>query len=183
MSDWQIRLAQMPLNIPLASNAAGHNYLALFDGNGNQVSELNGLATASSGKIREIGFMPGDDIKVYEDYHRFYSSGHVQETLYSGSQQDVMAHWQAARAAADAIDIEDINYSFLGIGFLGKMHNSNSAASTLIAAMNFDEPDLDGTWFTPGSGKMLLDSTIIDFIQSNYLGSNNTYHNYDQMHD
>ena len=159
MTNYSIVEAQLPL----VGGIGGHDLLVLKDSNNAVIGELDGLATGANGQIKPIGYLPSDTLKVY-DYNQptYYSSSEPQALVTSGTQAEIMAKWDAALAAAAAINSESLSYPFLGIG-----SNSNSVASTLDAAMGVHEPSIPGSApITPGLGTLLLSPATIQAIQN-----------------
>jgi len=112
--------------------------------------------------------MPDDRLKSTEypgDIHSpFYDSQYVQEELASGDQATIMNLWNAAKAASAKMDERDIQYPWNGLG-----QNSNSFASTLIAAMGLTEPHMPGgAPIMPGARSMLLEPKAIREIQRRF---------------
>ena len=160
--------------LPLRGLPAGHNLLVLLDPAGNPISQINGLAMSPDGQVKAIGFWPSDEIIVKErkrfdpdpNNPNFYSSNNPQVTIFSGIEADTMNYWAAALAGRDAINARDLNYPPFGV--VGANGNSNSVASTLIAAMGFVEPSIPGSaWLAPKQGQMLLAPDVINQIKAN----------------
>ena len=155
----QYRIVEAQLS--LIGGLGGHNLLAILDSNGNVVRELNGIATTPDGTELPVGFIPFyHRLQVKESLGaHFYSPAQSQATLFAGNLTDVLTRWNAALNARDLINAKDLFYPPGGFG-----DNSNSAASTLIRAMGFTEPELPGVpfyRFTPGTGTSLLDNLQI----------------------
>ena len=94
-----------------------------------------------------------------------------QAVLYSGSDSDVQNRWNAAIAAAQAINEEQLGYFFSPI--FGD-RNINSAATTIIDTAigpNVEPTRLPGESHAlevPGRGKILLNDTEINQVQASY---------------
>jgi hypothetical protein len=148
--------------LPVVGGLGGHDLLVLEDPNGNVIGELDGLATGSNGQIKPIGYLPSDTLKVYSySQATYYTSSEPQATVSSGTQQQIMAEWNAAIACGNAINAEGLSYPFLGIG-----DNSNSVASTLDSCMGAYEPTIPGSaLITPGVGVLLLPPATIQTIE------------------
>ncbi len=137
---------------------AGHHLLAQRNPAGEIMGELDGLAMGRDGSIKPVGYSPCDRLKVFHFQSTYlYAPGLPQCEVYAGSQQEVFNRWDAALDAANAINELDLHYPFLGLG-----KNSNSVASTLIAAMKLTEPEIPGAApILPGKGVMLLSETVL----------------------
>lgn len=161
MAEGQYRIVKA--QYPLLGGLAGHNFLVLIDPNGKAIGELHGLATGADGRPKPIGHLPSDELRGYADQH-FYQPDFAQAELASGDQAEIMKMWNAGRAVLDKIDARSIHYPSMGLG-----QNSNSVASTLIAAMGRSEQAVPGGAFlTPGAGSMLLDPKDIQDIQRQF---------------
>ncbi|UWU79656.1 hypothetical protein N2603_14685 [Bradyrhizobium huanghuaihaiense] len=161
MAEGQYRIVKAQL--PLIGGLAGHNFLALIDPDGNVMGELHGLATGADGLPKPIGHLPSDELKGYHD-QRFYKPNFAQTELASGDQAEIMKRWNAGRAVLDKINARNIHYPWMGLG-----QNSNSFASTLIAAMGLNESSMrGGASVVPGARSMLLDPKDIQDIQRQF---------------
>ncbi|WP_051229126.1 hypothetical protein [Paludibacterium yongneupense] len=152
--------------LPLLGKLGGHNLLVLLDGAGKVLCELDGLATSRDGRIKPVGYLLSDRLKVYAFARAtFHAPTQAHAVLLEGSRTALENRFDAARAAGEAINRRDLPYPLLGLG-----KNSNSVASTLIRAMALDEPDLPGNArFTPGRGRLLLDQETLAGIQDTFL--------------
>jgi len=142
---------------PLIGDAAGHNLFVVKDPAGIVVSELDGLATGSSGTIHEIG-RPWDTLTTYVTPGSYlWGNSEQQATVFSGSFQAVQAEWTAAQTCAAYMNANNINYSALQtFGY-----NSNATATTLAACMAVQQPTsvTNDSWLgssLPGVGTILL---------------------------
>lgn len=161
MAEGQYRIVKAQL--PLLGGLAGHNFLVLIDPAGKIVGELHGLATDAEGHPKPIGHLPSDELKGYDNKH-FYQPDFAQTELASGGQAEIMNMWNAGKAVLGKIDARSLHYPWMGLG-----QNSNSVASTLIAAMGRSEPPVPGGAFVmPGAGSMLLDPKDIQDIQRKF---------------
>ncbi|MGY8633214.1 hypothetical protein RAD15_12125 [Bradyrhizobium sp. 14AA] len=161
MAEGQYRIVKAQL--PLIGGVAGHNFLVLIDPDGNVIGELHGLATGADGLPKPIGHLPSDELRGYHD-QRFYKPNFAQTELASGDQAEIMKRWDAGRAVLDKINARNIHYPWMGLG-----QNSNSFASTLIAAMGLTEsPMPGGASVVPGARSMLLDPKDIQDIQRQF---------------
>jgi hypothetical protein len=160
---YHIVLSQFPIPVPLVS--VGHNLLALLDPAGHLLASLNGIAVKSDGRPTRfgIGLSPFDRLHVTTCCGHLYRSQQPQITLIAGSHADVLAHWRAAEAAADAINALELRYPPMGI--IGWTGNSNSVATTLIAAMGLREPRIPGARWDPKRGKLVLAPHVLLHIR------------------
>lgn len=169
MGNYKIERRELPV-----VGAGGHYYLTLVDDQGNLVSEMHGLATAANGETKPTGStLLGDTIEYYEftrgqpnhddngveyrgndaGWSGYYDKGHPSEVIASGDEQAITDLWNKARTAGEAINEQDIGYSFYGGG--ENEGNSNSVNKTLLDAMGKAGHDL--SWrLTPGDEKNLL---------------------------
>ena len=163
---------------PLVGGSGGHDLLVLEE-NGVVIDQINGLATGSDHNIKPIGYLPTDTLNVYDTNENTAANGdsnnggnpinmylvsEPQVTLFSGSETQIMAQWNAALACASAVNAEDLSYPFAGLG-----SNSNSVASTLDACMGVYEPSISGSApITPGVGTLLLTPSQIQTIEQEY---------------
>ncbi|MEN9881291.1 MAG: hypothetical protein RLZZ308_474 [Candidatus Parcubacteria bacterium] len=152
---WSIELRQQPLVLGLA----GHNYLALRNGEGEVQHELHGLPTDTrTGEWKYVGRTKYDILRIWE----FSTSTKrtvaprtpVSVTLLSGDKDNIMTHWEEARACGRYIDALHLPYPPYGISFKEDTRNSNSVAYTLALCMGVN-PQHVGL-FTPGWEKDLL---------------------------
>jgi hypothetical protein len=120
--------------------------------------------------------LPGTDLLFFFDNTGGssdikYTPQLPQAVLYSGSDSDVQNRWNAAIAAAQAINEEQYKYFFSPI--FGD-RNINSAATTIIDAAigpNVEPTRLPGEPHSreiPGRGKILLNNDEINQVQANY---------------
>ncbi len=158
--------------LPLLGGISGHNLLAVLDPNGNVVFELNGFATDPNGEPAAlgIGWLPlYHRLRVFNETELStfnLSDPGTEVTLFTGSLQQVTLRWSAALDAAIAINAKNFFYPPIGLG-----DNSNSVASTLIAAMGLTETLLPGVpfyRFVPGDRSILLNPATIVNIDQRY---------------
>lgn len=162
MGDYSIVKAQLPV-----LGLGGHNLLVLLDPDGNVVAELDGEAADANGNSKPIGYLPSDRLLVNEHIggkEGFYSPDLDKTTIASGDQKTIMNFWNAAKAARDQINRLSLQYPAFGFG-----NNSNSVASTLIAAMGLNDAPIPGLpRLTPGAGSILLEPEAIQNILRQY---------------
>jgi hypothetical protein len=163
MADGRYRIFEAQL--PLVGGLGGHNLLVVVDPDGRVIGELDGLATGADGKVKPIGYLPSDRLKIYPyPGANYYRPDLTKAELASGDRTTIMNLWSAARAAGERINALDLQYPFLGMG-----QNSNSVASTLIAAMGLAEPAMpDSAPIVPGARSILLDPRAIRDIQRQF---------------
>ncbi|MDO4644109.1 MAG: hypothetical protein Q4A74_09735, partial [Cardiobacteriaceae bacterium] len=153
MSDKLNRYTIVKSQLPLLGGIAGHNFIAVLNPNGQVIHELNGLATSKDNKIKPIGYLPSDKLKVYNEtevHGFFYRPSQKQEVVYKGSYDEVMEKFNEGYEIGQKINDKNFHYPFMGLG-----ENSNSVASTLLKGMGLSDPDL-GWPLTPGEGSLLL---------------------------
>jgi hypothetical protein len=152
--NWSIQFMQHPLIFGFA----GHNYLALRDGNGAIVSELHGLATDSStGGWKYMGSSPADILKVWEfDSSHYYISekSFPGIILAQGNEADIRNLWTEGEKCIDPINAKNLPYPPYGFSLKNETVNSNSVAYTLASCMHLDTRHIG--ILTPGSAKNLL---------------------------
>lgn len=134
------------------------------------------------GRFKPIGYKPSDRLVVYEDKDGgYYETGNKDgssmlrnhQLVYEGSEDEVMQRVDMMRQAARELNKRDLRYPILGIVDIvpplndGWMVNSNSIASSLLAAARLPDPDL-GWSLTPGEGKILFN---IDEINNIYCST------------
>lgn len=179
------------------SGIAAHNVILVVDHNGKIISEFNGLATnfdkntplrksddtglpiaySNMGLVKPIGYKPSDRLVVYEDENGgYFSKGSMlknHQLVFEGSREEVEHRLDMMRQAARELNKRDLRYPILGIVDIvpplndGWMVNSNSIASSLLAAARLPDPDL-GWSLTPGEGKILFN---IDEINNIYCST------------
>ena len=144
-----------------------HHLLVLLDGEGVVLEEINGLATSRAGRIKPIGYLPSDRLRVHHFRDAYlYQPQQRHALLASGSAEQLARHWQAALAAGEAINALNLGYPILGVG-----PNSNSVASTLIACMGLEEPAIVGGKWAPWRGVRLLSAAQIAVIRDSVLSA------------
>lgn len=154
-----------------------HNYLVLYDDDGNFVAELHGLpADAASGEATKepIG-RSWHNLRGFEyPYKEWYNDRDVGQTLWQGSYDDAMARWRAAKAVLDQINNRNLTYNFWGSDLNGPRNwddpvppviagNSNSAYRSYLDAMGLRPPSLPD--MAPGTETSLLSQKEIDQIR------------------
>jgi hypothetical protein len=127
--------------IPMFGYMPRHNFLALVDGQGNPVRELNGGAKNPDGTFNYLAFR-GPLTAVETDYSRrdtaffpeFYRRpASTVSILMEGSEPDVLECWANGTAAAAAIEKLGLRYFVLGT-------NSNTVATALVRKMGLQPP-------------------------------------------
>jgi len=100
-----------------------HNFLVLYDGEGNVVAELHGLATDPvTGAIRPIG-RSSDYLRAFEfPGKRYWNEGQSEKTLWEGP-DGAMERWQAAKDAYNQINSRNLTYNPWGSDSQGELHD------------------------------------------------------------
>ncbi len=177
MADGTYRIVEAQLQI--VGGIGGHDLLVVIDPQGNVIKELDGLATGSDNQPTAIGVLPWTTrLKVWSNvelatvpdsngklpppgsWSSYYSEDEPQTTIFSGTEADVMNHWDGALAGMNQINALNLYYPMIGLG-----QNSNSVASTEIQCMGLTEPTIPGgALLVPGSGSLLLNDQAIGTI-------------------
>ena len=140
---------------------AVHNFVALIDGSGNPLREMNGGARnadrrydyrAITGRLAaiETDHTHGGahrDATFFPDFINRPATRTL--VLFEGSQTDAMERWSAARRAADSIEGSSIRYFILG-------PNSNTVAVAMIRAMGLEVPAQARVWLRAAGGRKNL---------------------------
>lgn len=154
--EWSIELRQMPL----ALGIAGHNYLALRNGEGVIVSQLHGLPTdIITGEWKYVGRNKTDVLKVWE-----FEENNPNEELGRGggvalittNEPEVKELWRKAKYCGDELNVQQLPYPPFGVSLREDTRNSNSVAYTLTACMGLAAKHIG--LFTPGWGVNLLEN-------------------------
>ena len=166
----QVVMSQFPL-----LGLFGHNLLVMLDATGTVIAELDGLASSKTGRIKPVGYLPSDRLKVYQ-FSTAYLYRHQQPrvVLYKGSRLEVQRRWAAALRGKDAVNARGLAYPLFGLG-----RNSNSVTSTLIACMGLYELAIPNGKPAPGEGHLLLPRETIAAIRSEMVSGANTGLRYD----
>ena len=182
MTGWSINAAE--LRIPRRSRVAAHRMVVIADPSGRAVRQLNGLASwwdeaAGIWRHKPIGYLPSDRLRGYDTkaHPRTYMpingavapNWHLAPAIASGAVRvlaDGLSREAAEARLAPALDaLRRINalskgpeggaglpYPFLGFG-----RNSNSFFSTMLHAMDFEEPTFaNSAVIVPGARRLLL---------------------------
>ena len=154
--------------IHVGQSPFAHNFLVLLDDDGNRVSELHGLPVNAEGEVLDKG-RSSEWLRAIEDLAREKPKPRldhaVEQVLWQGPHNEVLAKWQAARKAHDQINSRNLSYSPLGSDFETPRDpdsprrrivagHSNSVFSTLVDAMNLPQPRLP--IMAPGTENPLL---------------------------
>ncbi|MEP7209464.1 MAG: hypothetical protein ABI740_01395 [Alphaproteobacteria bacterium] len=194
MTGWAILAAE--LRIPWESAFAAHRLIVVANPDDDAARQLNGLASwldrgAAAWRHKPIGYLPTDRLRGY-DTHAHRQTWMPINGVASGSWRLTPAiATGAARVLADGLSEADVaarlapaleamkRINALSVGpeggaglpypFLGFGRNSNSFFSTLLAAMEFDEPTFARPAFlAPGAGSLLLPQSALDEIRARY---------------
>lgn len=191
MTGWIIAAGE--LRIPWGSRFAAHRMILVADPRLNAVRQINGLASwydrvHQRWRHKPIGYLKSDRLRGYDTRRHPQTflpingaalrSRALGEAIARGSVRvlaDGLSESGVDAALAPGIDaLMRINalsegpeggaglpYPFLGFG-----RNSNSFFSTLLHAMDFDEPDFARpARITPGSRSLLLPSIVLEEIR------------------
>jgi hypothetical protein len=155
-----------------------HNFLVLYDDQGNVLSEFYGNP-ADPATRKELANHIGrssDNLGAFEKSRSWMNvPGQQEKILWQGS-DDAMARWQAAKDAASEINRRNLTYNLWGSDLNGPQDwdaprppviagNSNSVNRTLIDAMGLEVPGMPT--MAPGTENQLLPQSLIDQIQRN----------------
>ena len=156
-----------------------HNFLVLYDDQGNVLSEFHGNPAdpATRKELDKYIGRSSDNLGAFEKSGRSWRNtpGQQEKTLWQGS-DDAMARWQAAKDAANEINRRNLTYNLWGSDLNGPQDwdaprppviagNSNSVNRTLIDAMGLRVPGMPT--FAPGTENPLLPQSLIDQIRRN----------------
>ena len=154
MTDWTIRIAQLPV-APLGSRF-NHNMIVVMDPSGRVVWELNGGPVGPDGKI-----IPFDDPRMALAYTSgqfpvgaekhlgpyFYRPGLNERVVFSGTPEQVLERLQAADGCINAINWAGERYSLFTGPRGGRddpsapTFNSNSVNASLLQCMGIPAGD------------------------------------------
>ena len=182
MTGWSLNAAE--LRIPRRSRFASHRMIVIADPSGRAVRQLNGLASwwdeaAGTWRHKPIGYLPSDRLRGYDSKAnpRTYMpingseapnwflapaivAGAVRVLAENLSRDAVEARLAPALDALRRINSlskgpeggAGLPYPFLGFG-----RNSNSFFSTMLHAMDFEEPAFaQSAVIVPGARRLLL---------------------------
>ena len=155
-----------------------HNFLVLYDDQGNVVEELHGQPADPSlrERAREVHWshkrQPWSFWKSRQG--RLYRDEQDERLLWQGS--DAMARWQAAKEAVSEINNRKLTYNLWGSDLNGPRDwdaprppaiagNSNSVNRALIDAMGLRLPSMPTS--APGIENQLLPQSLLDQIRRN----------------
>jgi hypothetical protein len=170
----------------------GHRIIAHADGDGRLLRQINGLATTREGKPIAVGFLPSHRLKVHDSARppgywlrpagtRFEADpdgkwrldrqrGHVRldqsradlwQVVHEGTGEQVARRLSAMETAGEVINARDLPYPFIGMG-----PNSNSVASTLLAAAGLGLGRIArGASVVPFAGHLLLSDADLAAIR------------------
>ena len=154
-----------------------HNYLVLYDDQGNVVAELHGMAADPATGDEQLLGRSRHNLRAFEyPGKKWYRDGEAEQILWQGPHDDAMARWQAARAAHDQINSGNLTYNFWGSDLNGPRDwdapippviagNSNSVNRTFIEAMGLKAPSMP--LMAPGTENQLLPQSLLDQIRRN----------------
>ena len=196
MAVWILIAAEHRL--PRGSALLAHRVLAVIDQGGSCVRQFNGLASVldastKSWRCKPIGFLPSDRLRVYDtavdthtslplhgaragfmDLNQAIVRGDAASLAGPLNESDLNSYLALVRrtlAVINALSPGPSGGSGLAYPFLGFGPNSNSAFSTLVAAMGLACPSLPrGAWLAPGIGRYLLPEREISLIARSLTG-------------
>jgi hypothetical protein len=158
------------------AGVASHNFWVLRDEDGRAIAELHGLATdretglpvpigtdAERFSLRQWHF-PHDEsyargIGAAVDRRSYIQDGQSSQTVLIADRAEVLARWNSAVAAGQALNNLDLDYPPYGVRVFGTTVNSNSSYRTTgeimgVAVHRFPgvmEPGVDNRMVTPES--------------------------------
>ena len=158
------------------AGVASHNFWVLRDENGRAIAELHGLATdretglpvpigtdAERFSLRQWHF-PHDEsyargIGAAVDRRSYIQDGQAHQTVLIADKAEVLARWNSAVGAGQALNNLDLDYPPYGVRVFGPTVNSNSSYRTTgeimgVAVHRFSgvmEPGVDNRMVTPES--------------------------------
>ena len=148
------------------SALASHNFWVLRDQNGNIVAEIQALATADSTSgienAQTIG-MVTDELGFYETTGAYYgdtSSDFNSETVYSGSESDVLNKWKKVRDLLD--DLNNLHLPYRALATDG--FNSNTGYRVTGEIMGVPVINIPSVW-EPGIEKGIEHLPVSDAIK------------------
>jgi hypothetical protein len=196
MTGWMIAAAE--LRIPWETSFAAHRMIVVANPAGEATRQLNGLASwfdpgGGAWRHKPIGYLPSDRLRGYDTHvHRqtwmpingvASGSWHLKPAIETSaarvladglSEADLAARLAPALEAMKRINAlsqgpeggAGLPYPFLGFG-----RNSNSFFSTLLAAMDFVEPNFARpAILAPGAGSLLLPREVLEEIRAHHAG-------------
>lgn len=167
-----IALRQHILKVGDYKSPFAHNFLVLYDDDGNVVQELHGRAR--NPVTRELEYLGRSSDYLEATTAPMYSQGQPEQTLWQGSYVDASARWQAAMDAQNEINRRKLTYNLAGSDLDGPRDwdtpkpdvvagNSNSVNRTLLDAMALQAPSMP--YLAPGIENPLLRQQQIDEIR------------------
>ena len=191
MTGWIIAAAE--LRIPRETPFAAHRMIVIADPNLHAVRQLNGLASwydaqGQRWRHKPIGYLRTDRLRGYDTlaHPRTFmpingaasGSRDVRSALERGAMRALakgLSEGAVETRLAPALDaMKRINALSVGpeggaglpYPFLGFGPNSNSFFSTLLSAMEFEEPEFARpARIAPGAGRLLLPASVLDEIR------------------
>lgn len=164
-----IRLRQFHIKeTPIGETPFAHNYLTLYDDNGNLVSEMHGLAFDPKEKRYVPVGSPSDYLR-FQEYpggkSGLYLPGQNEKVLLDRPGDDLSKEWETMRATGEKINRKNLMYNKAGSDMNGPRDwdapvpdvisgNSNSVNRTLLDSLRIPVPSMP-LW-TPGKENPLL---------------------------
>jgi hypothetical protein len=191
MNRWIIAAAE--LRIPWSSRFAAHRMILVVDPKLNAVRQINGLASwydhaRQRWRHKPIGYLKSDRLRGYDTREHpqtflpingaalrsravgeAIERGNVRvlaDRLTESDVDAVLAPGVSALKRINALSEGPEGGAGLPYPFLGFGRNSNSFFSTLLHAMEFDEPDFaQPARVVPGARGLLLPRTVLEDIR------------------
>jgi len=154
-----MKIVQAQADVNVLGVNGSHNFLVLLGDNGQELGQLHGWQV-KDGKVEVAGV--GGNLQVRSDYTYNMNDLSIDRgVLWEGDAATGLVLWETAKDCGVAVN--NINYSYNFLDSFGG-HNSNAAAYTLVECMDLNWINLEG--FSPGEGELILDSSVIEYIQS-----------------
>ncbi len=172
-------------SLNIAEGVAGHDFWVLRDERGTAIAELHGLATdRQTGQAIPVG--TDEDRHSLRVWHYAHDAGYAKSigasvdrttyiqdgqparTVLSASRDEVLARWNAAVAAAPALNALDLDYPNYGFNIFSDTVNSNSTYRTLGEIMGVQVRDFGGRMEPGIDNRMVSPERIEQFRTHGY---------------
>ena len=111
---------------------------------------------AKNGELLSDAEMRGYGLKADRPAHSSYvQDGQASREVFSGTQQEVLARWNAAAKMIPQINAQDLDYPSIGVNILSPTINSNSAYRTFGELMGLPVHEFS-QYVQPGIGERML---------------------------
>jgi len=161
--------------------AASHDFWVLRDSNGNKIAELDGLAyDRDKGEVVPVGTTSNDSLRFYQKVFdsnyinligdsttgvRYqYEDGQSSQIVFSGTQEQALARWNAAGNAIPFLNSLDLDYPPFGFDITVPTVNSNSAYRTFGELMGLEPFDFPWT-LEPGFDYRVITPETIETLK------------------